>query len=145
MRVSTFTNSSWYSMSVDKFPHQALHGTPWMLTGSTDSVVAYKNIFYTSIHHVSRADQNCAVLKHAESIVKHVETWPAVRQKGTVRASRKMCSGLKGSVTKPCKFISRVKHQKYCIMLDFFTFLHVFRVFCFFSSFFLLSFLFFLL
>ena len=79
-----------------------------MLTGSTDSVVAENYRYYISIHHVSRADQNCVVLKRAENIMMHVEMWSAVREKGTVRASRKMCSGLKGSVTKSCKFISRV-------------------------------------
>ena len=117
MRVSTCTNSSWYSMSVDRFPHQALHGTPrvlpiglrtaspcdsmdadwspyqtlhgtpWMLASSTDSVVD-KNRYYASIHHVYRADQNCAVLKPAENIMRHVEMWSTVR-KGTVRASVK--------------------------------------------------------
>ena len=88
-----------------------------MLTGSTDSVVADKNIFYTSIHHVSRADSNCAVLKRAENVMTHVKMWSAVRQTGTVRASRKMCSRLKGSVTKSCKFISSVKHHKQRTML----------------------------
>ena len=76
---------------------------------STDTNVADKNRYYTSIHHVSRADQNCAVLKRAENIMRHVEMWSVVRQKGTVRASRKMCSWLKDSVTKSCKFISGVK------------------------------------
>ena len=70
---------------------------------STHTNVDDKNKYYTSIHNVSRADQNCAVLKRAENIMIHVETI------GTVRASRKMCSGLKGSVTKSCNFISRVK------------------------------------
>ena len=42
----------------------------------------------------------------------HVEMWSVVRQKETVRASRKVCSGMKDSVTKSCKFISRVKHHK---------------------------------
>ena len=71
-----------------------LHGTPWMLTGlrSTDTNVADKNRYYTSIHHVSRADQNFAVLKRAENIMRHVEMWSVVRRKGTVRASRKMCT-----------------------------------------------------
>ena len=53
-----------------------------MLTSSTDSVVADKNRHYTSIHHVSRADQNCAVFKRAENIMRHVEMWSAVRQVG---------------------------------------------------------------
>ena len=88
-----------------------------MLTGSTDSVVAENYRYYISIHHVSRADQNCAVLKRAENSMRHVEMWSAVREKGTVRASRKMCSGLKGSVTKSCKFISRVEHHEQRIML----------------------------
>ena len=44
--------------------------------------------------------------------MRHVEVWSDVRQKGTVCASRKICTGLKGSVTKSCKFISRVKHHK---------------------------------
>ena len=96
-----------------------LHGTPWMLAvlRSTDTNVADKNRFYTSTHHVSRADQNCADLKRAENVVRHVELWSVVRQKGTVRASRKMGSGLKGSVTKSCKFTSRVKHHKQRKML----------------------------
>ena len=96
-----------------------LHGAPWMLAvlRSTDTNVADKNRHYNSIHHVSRADQNCAVLKRAENIMRHVEMWSVVRQKGTVRASRKMCSGLKDSVTKSCKFISGVKHHKQRIML----------------------------
>ena len=33
--------------------------------------------------------------------------WSAVRQKGTGCTSRMMCTGLKGSVTKSCKFISK--------------------------------------
>ena len=49
--------------------------------------------------------------------MRQVEMWSVVRQKETVRASRKMCSGLKDSVTKSCKFISRVKHHKQRIML----------------------------
>ena len=110
-----------YKFSTDpricRFPHsftsvQMPTHSSWMLTSSTDSVVADKNRDYTSIHHVSRADQNCAVLKRAENIMRHVEMWSAVRQKGTVRASRKTCSGLKGPVTKSYKFISRVKHHK---------------------------------
>ena len=42
-----------------------LHGTPWMLAvlRSTHTNVADKNRNYTSFHHVSREDQNCAVLK----------------------------------------------------------------------------------
>ena len=87
-----------------------------MLTGSADSVVAEKNRHNTSIHHVSRADQNCAVLKRAENIMRHVEMWLAVGQKETVRVSRKMCSRTKDSVTKSCKFISRVEHHKQRIM-----------------------------
>ena len=80
-------------------------------------LVADKNRYCTSIHHVSRADQNCAVLKRAENIMRHAEMRSVVRQKGTVRASLKMCSRLKGSVTKSCKFISRVKHHEQRIML----------------------------
>ena len=79
---------------------------------STHTNVADKHRYYTSIHCVSRTDQNCAVLKRAENIMRHVEMWSVVRQKETVRASRKMCSGLKDSVTKSCKFISREKHNK---------------------------------
>ena len=48
--------------------------------------------------------------------MRHVEMWSAVRQQGTVRASRKMCSRLKSSVTKSCKFNRRVKHKKQRIM-----------------------------
>ena len=76
---------------------------------STDTNIADKNRYYTSLHHVSRADQNCADLKRTENVVRHVEMWSVVRQKGIVRASRKMCSSLKGSVTKSCTFIRRVK------------------------------------
>ena len=96
-----------------------LHGTPWMLAvlRSTDTNVADRNRYYTSTHHVSTTDQNCADLKRAENVVRHVEMWSVVRQKGTVRASRKMGSGLKGSVTKSCKFTSRVKHHKQRKML----------------------------
>ena len=96
-----------------------LNGTPWILTGlrSTDINDADKNIYYTSIHHVSRTDRNCAVLKRAENIMRHVEMWSVVSQKETVRASRKMCSGLKDSVAKSLKFISWVKRQKQRIML----------------------------
>ena len=53
----------------------------------------------------------------AENIVRHVEVWSVVRQKETVRASRRMCSGLKDSVTKSCKFISRIKHHKQRMIL----------------------------
>ena len=49
--------------------------------------------------------------------MRHVEMWSTVRQKGTVCASRKMCARLKGSVTKSCKFISRVEHHKQRVML----------------------------
>ena len=59
-----------------------------MLASSTDSVVADKNRYYAAIHHVYRADQNCAVLKRVENIMRHVEMWSAVR-KGIVRASVK--------------------------------------------------------
>ena len=71
-----------------------LHVTPWMLAvlRSTHTNVADKNRYYTSIHHVSRADQNYAVLKRAENIMRHVEMWSVVRQKETVRASRKINS-----------------------------------------------------
>ena len=101
---------------------QAHHGTPRWLTGlrttsSTLPTSLIRNRNYTSIHHVSRADQYCAVLKRAENIMRHVEMWAVVRQKGTVCASRKMCSKLKGSVTKSCKFISRVKHHEQRIIL----------------------------
>ena len=82
--------------------------------------------------------------------MRHVEMWSAVNQKETVRASQKMCSGLKDSVTKSCKFISRVKHRKQRIMLAFFLFFHFSLFFLFFPcpcpcplllfSFFLLSF-----
>ena len=118
--VSTLRHP-WHSMDAARFPHHALHGTPWWLTGlrSLDINVADKNRYCTSIHHVTRADQNCAVLKRAENITRRVEMWSVVRQQGTVRASRKMCSGLKGSVTKSSKFISRVKHQKQRFMLAF--------------------------
>ena len=44
--------------------------------------------------------------------MRHVEVWSEVRQKGTVCASRKICTGLKGSVTKSCKFISWGKDHK---------------------------------
>ena len=37
--------------------------------------------------------------------------WSAVKQKGTVCTSLNMCTRLKCSVTKSCKFISRVKHH----------------------------------
>ena len=43
--------------------------------------------------------------------------WSVSDRRGTVPASRKMCSGLKDSVTKSCKFISRVKHFKHSFML----------------------------
>ena len=128
-------------MEAARFPHalslglcgscqvstRAHHRTPWKLpcfhtTSPWDSMdavlrfthtnVADKNRYYTSIHHVSRTDQNCAVLKRAEHIMRHVEMWSVVRQKQTVRGSRKMCSRLKDSFTKSCKFISRVKHHK---------------------------------
>ena len=49
--------------------------------------VADKNRYYTSIHPRIRTDQNCAVLKRAENIMRHVEMWSVVRQKETVRAS----------------------------------------------------------
>ena len=79
---------------------------------STHTNIADKNRRYNFIHHVSRTDQNFAVLKRAENIMRHVEMWSVVRLKETVRASRKMCSGLKNSITKSCKFISRVKHHE---------------------------------
>ena len=111
---------------------KTLHGTPWQLTGlrstspwdsmdavprSTHTNFADQNRYYTSIHHVSRTDQNYAVLNRAENIMRHFEMWSVVRQKETVRPSRKMCSGLKDSVTKSCKFISWVKHHTQRAML----------------------------
>ena len=126
-------------------PHQQLHGTPWMLTGlhTTLSMVLHENRYYTSIHHVSRTDQNCAVLKRAENIMRHVEMWSVVSQKETVRASRKMCSGLRDSdKIVQVKFISWVKHHKQCAMIlalllflfrfrfPFFFFVFFFSVFC---------------
>ena len=103
MLPSFHTRSPWDSFC--QASTRALHGTPWMLAvlRPIDTSVADKNRHYTSIHHVSRADQNRADLKRAENVMRHVEMWSVVRQKGTDRKS--------------CKFISRVKHHKQRIML----------------------------
>ena len=72
--------------------------------------VAVKNRYYTSIHHVSRTDQNCAVLKRAENIMRHVEMWSVVRQKETVRGSREDVLKVERFIHKrSSKFISRVR------------------------------------
>ena len=100
------------SMKAARFPHalsMGLHGGCQVSTRALPyqfsvpvlhTNVADKNRFYTSIHHVSEQTPNSAVLKRAENITRHFEMWSVVRQKKTVRASRKMCSGLKNSVTK---------------------------------------------
>ena len=49
---------------------------------STDTNVADKNRCYTSIHHVSRADQNCADLKRAENVMRHIEMWSVGQTEG---------------------------------------------------------------
>ena len=103
MEAARFPHAlSWDSMEAARFPH-ALCRTSSPYPYSTHSFTTYpeqtkpyqfsvpvphtnvadKNRYYTFIHHVSRTDQNCAVLKRAENIMRHVEMWSGVRQKET--------------------------------------------------------------
>ena len=114
----------------------ALHGTSWKMPDiptthwklprfhtSRGTPRVRPDPVVTSTEHFPynkcpKADQNCAGLMQAErETCDTSRCGQAVKQKGTVCASRKMCSGLKESVTKSCKFISRVKHHKQRVLL----------------------------
>ena len=99
-------------------PDQNCVHVPRLSWDSTSATKSRRHKYRTlSIHHMSRADQNCAGLKRAENIMRHVAMWSAVKQKGTTLASWKLCTGLTKSATKSCKFISGVKHHEQRIML----------------------------
>ena len=112
----------------------ASHGTPWKRPRFHHTLCPRPVLRDGSPHQTSlirtdttlpfttyRTDQNCAGLKRAEDIMRHVEMWSAVKQKGTVYASWKLCTGL----------ISRVKHHKQRIMLAFPLFAKKMFSFCF--------------
>ena len=83
---------------------------------STDTNVADKNRYYTSIHHVSRADQNCAVLKRAENIMTRRDVVSGQTEGNSARVAEDVLR-VEGFSHKSCKFISWVKHHEQRLLL----------------------------
>ena len=93
---------------------------------TTDVNVADKNIYFTSILHVSRTDQNCVVLKRAENTMRHVEMCQR-SERNSARVGEDVLKS-EGFSHKIVQVINKVNHREQRMMLAFLCFLF-FQVF----------------